>query len=118
MPIYKLYTRPTGVTTWTYSGYTLQIAGNSNGVVNVGSRLDPPGTGAWTAVSGATRSGNGNPNAPANGDDLGLPSTIGTVTNVTGDGTYSSIGDGTHGAGYYTTQGAAGDEGDWCATAT
>lgn len=118
MPIYKLYTVVAGGA-WTYSGYKLQISGNANSGngLNVQSRLDPPGTGPWNTVSGVSRSGNGNPNAPDNGDDLGLPATVGTVTDLVGDGTYSSTGDGTHGAGYYTSQGPTADEGDWCATA-
>jgi hypothetical protein len=119
MPIYKLYTESGGG--WVYSGYELQIAGNSNSGsgLNVMARTDPnttpPNPGQWSTVSGASRSGNGNPNNPSNGDNLGLPATIGTVTNIEGQGTYSSTGEGTHGAGYYTSQGPIAQEGDWCA---
>jgi hypothetical protein len=119
MPIYNLYTRRTGVAAWTYSGYQLQIAGNANSGsgLNVQARtypnVTPPNPGQWSTVSGATRSGNGNPNSPDNGDQLGLPATIGTITSLTGGGTYSSTG--TYGGGYYTTQGPGGDVGDWCA---
>lgn len=116
MPIYNLYKRNPGG--WVYSGYQLQISGNANSGngLNVQARtypnVTPPNPGQWSTVSGATRSGNGNPNAPDPGDELGLPGTIGTVS-VDGEGTYESSGD--KGAGYYTDQGPEAEEGDWCA---
>jgi hypothetical protein len=126
MPIYNLYTR--GGAAWTYSGYQLNVAGKNNSTsgpnpLQVQARTypntTPPNPGQWTAVSGVSRSGSGNPDNPQNGDSLGLPATIGTLsTSITGNGTYSTTGDGTHGAGYYTTQGPGGDLGDWCATSS
>jgi hypothetical protein len=117
MPDYKLYMRGAGGV-WTYSGYKLKITGSGNSNSNgfkVRWRLDPPGSGPWTDLLGATRNGTGNPDSPQNGDGLDLPATIGTVTNINGEATYSSTGDPTLGAGYFTTQGAEGAEGDWCA---
>lgn len=124
MPLYYLYTWAEGVDNWTYSGYQLSIAGNSNGGGPNGLQVQartypktqPPNPGQWNTVSGVSRSGNGNPDNPSTGDDLGLPSTIGNVNGLTGNGTYDSTGDGTLGAGYYTSEGPQGDEGDWCAT--
>jgi hypothetical protein len=120
MPLYYLYTRAEGVSTWSYTGYQLSIAGNSNGALQVQARTypktQPPNPGQWNTVTGASRSGNGNPDNPSNGDDMGLPATIGNVNGIEGDGTYNSTGDSTLGAGYYTSEGPVGDEGDWCAT--
>ena len=120
MPLYYLYTRQPGTPGWTYSGYQLNVTGGTNNGLNVQARTwsqtPPPNPGTWQAVSGVSTNGNGNPNSPQNGDDLDIPSSIGTVTNLVGAGTYSATGDGTHGAGYYTNQGPEQDEGDWCAT--
>lgn len=117
MPLYYLYTWQSSA--WTYSGYQLSIAGNANAQMIVMDRTTPkqppPPPGQWNTITGPTRSGNGNPNAPANGDTLGLPATIGTLTNIEGSATYNSTGDSTLGAGYYTNHGPTGDDGDWCA---
>jgi hypothetical protein len=117
MPLYYLYTRGAGSSTWTYSGWQLNVSGGTNSGLNVQARTisqtSPPNPGQWQTVSGVSENGNGNPNSPQNGDTLTLPSTVGGVTNIAGNGTYASVGD--KGAGYYTSQGIEGDEGDWCA---
>ena len=125
MALYFLYTRTQGNSNWTYSGYQLNVAGNSNSPGANGllvqartyNKSNPGQPGQWQAVSNASRTGNGTPNNPQNGDDLGLPSTMGPLTDLEGDGTYDSTGVTGMGAGYYTTQGSPKqDEGDWCAT--
>lgn len=125
MPLYFLYTRQPGNSAWNYTGYQLNVTGSQNSsgpnglqvTARTYPKTTPPNPGAWNTITGVTRSGSGNPNSPANGDELGLPSTLLTVSSLTGDGTYDSTGDSTLGAGYYTSQGPEGDEGDWCATA-
>lgn len=119
MPLYYLYTRQPGNSAWTYSGYQLNVTGASNPGLNVQARTisqtPPPNPGQWQTVSGVSANGNGNPNAPQNGDSLSLPATVGGVNDIAGRGTYSSTGD--KGPGYYTDQGPEQEEGDWCAGA-
>lgn len=117
MPLYYLYTRSAGISAWTYTGWQLNVSGGTNNAVNVQARTisqtPPPNPGQWQTVSGVSENGNGTPNSPQDGDTLSLPASVGGVNNIEGGGTYATTGD--KGAGYYTSQGTAGEEGDWCA---
>ena len=115
---YYLYTMGIGGG-WVYSGYVIRVTGQNNPGTQVMAAPcvygQSPPSGPWSTVSGVTRGGSGNPQSPANGDTLSLPTTVGGVNNILGTGTFATSGD--KGAGYYTGQGDEGAEGDWCAGA-
>lgn len=75
-----------------------------------------PGSNGFQTLSGGSVTGN--PDSPAAGDTLTLPTTIGTATCSGGTGTYTATGYLNDGAGYYKGTGAGidADLGDWAAT--
>jgi hypothetical protein len=104
-----------------YSGYQIQLAGNSNGAMvlkyRAATRGNPP-NGGWSApvTPPGTRTGNGSPDNPQVNDSLTPPGTIGPVSGLSGNASYATSG--SNGAGYYPNHGPAQDDGDWCATTT
>jgi len=75
-----------------------------------------PGTNGFLTLSGGSVTGN--PDSPAAGDTLTLPTNIGTATCSGGTATYTATGHLNDGAGYYkgTGSGIDADAADWAAT--